>query len=85
MVEGVIELTSPGFEGVVGNNAAIISLFEQALTTLIDGINYANTSKKGYVHIVFTTSRAELEWRYVEGIATPSVATTVGRSEIIRA
>lgn len=74
-------VTSPGFEGIVGNNAAIIGLFEQALTTLIDDLNYANISKKGYVQITFTTSRAESEWRYVESIATQTQTTTVGHSE----
>lgn len=74
-------VTSPGFEGIVGNNATIISIFEQALTTLIDDLNYANISQKGYVQMAFTTSRAVSEWRYVESIATQTITTTVGRSE----
>jgi alkaline phosphatase D len=78
-------VTSPGFEGIVGNNATILSIFEQALTILIDDLNYANISRKGYAQITFTTSRAVAEWRYVEGIATQSVTTTVGRSEAITA
>lgn len=57
------------------------AFFEQALTTLFDGLNYANISKKGYVHITFSTSRAESEWRYVESIATQTQTTTVGHSE----
>ena len=78
-------VTSPGFEGIVGNNSTILSIFEQALTILIDDLNYANISKKGYAQVTFTTSRAVAEWRYVEGITTQTVATTVGRSEAITA
>ncbi len=74
-------VTSPGFEGIVGNNATIISIFEQALTTLVDDLNYANISKKGYVQIAFTTSRAVSEWRYIESITTQTITTTVGRTE----
>ena len=78
-------VTSPGFEGIVGNNSTILSIFEQALTILIDDLNYANISKKGYAQVTFTTSRAVADWRYVEGITTQTVATTVGRSEAITA
>lgn len=76
-------VTSPGFEGIVGNNTTIISIFEQALTTLIDDLNYANISQKGYVQITFTTSQAVSEWRYVNSITTQTQSTTVGRSERI--
>ena len=33
-------ISSPGFESFVGNNAAAIAGFEQALTILIDNLNY---------------------------------------------
>lgn len=76
-------VTSPGFEGIVGNNAAILNIFEQALMLLIDDLQYANISKKGYSMITFSPSRAVSEWRYVENITAPTTTTTVGRTETI--
>ncbi|CCH01845.1 alkaline phosphatase [Fibrella aestuarina BUZ 2] len=76
-------VTSPGFEGIVGNNPTILSIFEQALMLLIDDLQYANISKKGYSMITFSPGRAVSEWRYVENITAPNTATTVGRTETI--
>lgn len=76
-------VTSPGFEGIAGTNPAVLSLFEQALTRLIDDLTYVNISRKGYVQITFSSSRAVSEWRYIDSIITPTSTTTVGRSEVI--
>ncbi|MEZ0610562.1 alkaline phosphatase [Fibrella sp. WM1] len=76
-------VTSPGFEGIVGNNATILGFFEQALMLLIDDLQYANISKKGYSMMTFSPSRAVSEWRYVDSITSPTTTTTVGRTETI--
>lgn len=76
-------VSSPGFEAYLGLNPATLGGFEQALALLIDDLTYLDASRRGYVLVNFSTSRIVSEWRYVATIATPTTATTVGRTETI--
>ncbi|GAB3641563.1 alkaline phosphatase D family protein [Spirosoma arcticum] len=76
-------VTSPGFEAYLGLNPAALSGFEQALALLIDDLNYLDASRRGYTLVNFSNSRVQSEWRYIATITTPTVATTVGRTETI--
>ncbi|WP_162051529.1 alkaline phosphatase D family protein [Pontibacter pamirensis] len=68
-------VTSPGLEALFGNDPETIGGLEQALTTLIDDLNYLNASDRGYVMATFSNNEAQSEWRFVETIAVKNTAT----------
>lgn len=74
-------VTSPGFESILSANPAAIAGFEQALALLIDDLQYLDATRRGYTLVNFNASRVAAEWRFVPTIATPTVATTTGRTE----
>ena len=74
-------VSSPGFETYLGTtDAAFISGFEQALTTLIDGLNYFDASRRGYMMTTFNQTSVSSEWIYVDTILSSSYTASVGHS-----
>ncbi|WP_010135307.1 alkaline phosphatase D family protein [Ochrovirga pacifica] len=61
-------VSSPGFEVYTGLNPVDVGGFQQALTTLIDNLNYFNASKRGFVLTTFTQNDVKAEWNYVNTI-----------------
>ncbi|WP_165750208.1 alkaline phosphatase D family protein [Cellulophaga sp. Z1A5H] len=74
-------ISSPGFETYLGTtDAAFITGFEQALTTLIDGLRYFDASKRGYMMTTFTKTEITSEWIYVDTILSSSYETSIGHT-----
>ncbi|MBW3128429.1 alkaline phosphatase D family protein [Hymenobacter profundi] len=73
-------VSSPGFEAFLGSDPATIGAFEQLNTALINDLHYLDASHRGFVEVSFTATNATSTWKYVEGLATESTATTVGRT-----
>jgi alkaline phosphatase D len=78
-------VTSPGFEGVLGSNALAIAVFEDTLTLLIDDLQYANISRKGYTLLTLTPTEAVAEWRYVESIVAQAANVTLTKTQMLPA
>lgn len=74
-------ISSPGFETYLGTtDAAFIGGFEQALTTLIDGLSYFDASKRGYMMATFTKAAVTSEWIFVDTILSSSYTTNIGHT-----
>lgn len=73
-------VSSPGFEGFIGTDAATVAGFEQAITILIDDLNYVDASQRGYVEVTFTASSATSRWVYVSDIFSESYNSFIGHT-----
>ena len=71
-------VTSPGFEGIFGNDPATIQGIEQAFTLLIDGLQYFDASQRGYLMAEFTQSSASASYRFVDTIASAGYTAQEG-------
>lgn len=71
-------VTSPGFEGLFGNDPATISGIEQAFVLLINDLKYFDASRRGFVLAEFTPGSATANYRFVDTIATKQYQETVG-------
>ncbi|MEM7485759.1 MAG: alkaline phosphatase D family protein [Bacteroidota bacterium] len=76
-------VTSPGFEGIFGNDPATIAGIQQAFTLLIDGLKYFDASQRGYILTEFTHSGATASYRFVDSIASTAYTETEGSSTTV--
>ncbi|WP_165856884.1 alkaline phosphatase D family protein [Marinobacter sp. JSM 1782161] len=58
-------VSSPGLEYYLGLSASEAATAAQGLETLIDGLEYANVSQRGYLRVTFTATEARADWRFV--------------------
>ncbi|MEN1783740.1 MAG: alkaline phosphatase D family protein [Bacteroidota bacterium] len=72
-------VTSPGFEGIFGNDPATIAGIEQAFMLLIDGLQYFDAKQRGYVLTEFTPGGAKASYRFVDTIATAAYTEQEGQ------
>ncbi|MGZ0017037.1 alkaline phosphatase D family protein [Yeosuana sp. AK3] len=73
-------VSSPGFESFIGENSSAIIGFEQALTILIDDLNYFDASRRGYLMATITEVEVKSEWIFVDTILSDSYTTTIGHT-----
>ncbi len=73
-------VSSPGFEAFIETDAAALAGFEQALTTLIDGLNYFDASQRGFLMATFTATNVTAEWIFVSSILSESYTTEIGNT-----
>ena len=71
-------VTSPGFEGIFGDDPTTISGIQQAFTLLIDGLQYFDAAQRGYVLAEFTHGSAQASYRFVDNIASSVYTETEG-------
>ncbi|MDF2514924.1 MAG: alkaline phosphatase [Sphingobacterium sp.] len=77
-------VTSPGFEAYLGADAGFLSSLEKALATLVDDLEYANVSQRGFVLATFSAEKVVSQWYYVSTIATPTTDSILGHTETIQ-
>ena len=72
-------VTSPGFETYVGfgTDTAMQAGFEQAVTTLVDDLEYLNSAQRGYMLVEFTPAKSSCEWVYVDTITSETYTASV--------
>ncbi|NME66904.1 alkaline phosphatase D family protein [Flammeovirga aprica] len=73
-------VSSPGFEGIFGSDPSVIVPFEQANVALIEGLKYADASRRGFVFATFSNASANAEWHFVNGVFSEDTTTTVAHS-----
>ncbi|TXE15081.1 alkaline phosphatase [Seonamhaeicola algicola] len=73
-------VSSPGFESFIGTDPTTVASFEQALTILIDDLNYFDASKRGFLMATFTSTEVKSEWIFVDTILTSNYRTEIGNT-----
>ncbi len=76
-------VSSPGFEGIFGTNPSTIGPFEQANVALIEGLKYADASRRGFVLATFSNTAANAEWHFVNDVFSEDTSTTMAHSTIV--
>ncbi|WP_459788253.1 alkaline phosphatase D family protein [Alteriqipengyuania sp. 357] len=79
---GVSSVTSPGFEGYLPQVPT--SMLEQAVVGANPQLQWADTSRRGYMAVELTPQAATCEWRFVSGIRQRGV-TLAGRHRMTSA
>lgn len=74
-------VSSPGLEGVLGVEAA--ALFEGPIVTLVDDLQYANLSDRGWMEVTFTADSATADWRFVSAVDSTSYTLLDNRANRI--
>ncbi len=77
-------VTSPGLESYLGLPAAAIPSAEQAITTLVDDLQYLNASQRGYLLVTFTPEEARADWRFVSTVKARDYVIDSSRSKTLR-
>ncbi len=65
-------VSSPGIGEVLGGDPNVIAGFEDALTFLVDEMNYANLANRGYVLVSINSSSVTSEYKMVDTVFSPS-------------
>ena len=73
-------VSSPGFETYLGTNVSpeLIAGFQDAMVALVDGLNYFDASRRGFMMTTFTTTEVTSEWIFVDTLLSASYSTEVG-------
>lgn len=72
-------VSSPGFEGLFGNDPTTIAGIEQAFTLLIDGLTYFDASQRGYLMVELTEGSANASYRFVDTLASTAYTVMEGK------
>jgi alkaline phosphatase D len=76
-------ITSPGFEGLFGNDPAAIAGIEQAFPLLIDNLKYFDASQRGFVLTEFTPGSTTVHYRFIDTISSAQYQETVSKTTTI--
>lgn len=63
-------VSSPGLEGFLGADPEIVAYIERAFVLLVDGLEFMDASRRGYILARFTAGAAEASYRFVDTIAS---------------
>ncbi|MEH6566233.1 MAG: alkaline phosphatase D family protein [Halopseudomonas sp.] len=77
-------VTSPGLESYLGLPAEAIPGAEQAITALVDDLQYLNASQRGYLLVTFTADEARADWRFVSTVKAREYVVDNARSKTLR-
>ncbi|WP_461443463.1 alkaline phosphatase D family protein [Maribacter sp.] len=72
-------VSSPGFEGLFGDDPTTIAGIEQAFTLLIDGLKYFDASQRGYLMMEITEGSANASYRFVDTLASAAYTVVEGK------
>lgn len=61
-------VSSPGLEYYLQLPTEAIPQAEQAITLLVDDLQYLNASQRGYLRVTFTTEETRADWRFVSTV-----------------
>ena len=75
-------VSSPGFEGIFGDDPATIGAFEAANVALIDDLIYADASRRGFLLVTFSQGQAEAQWEFIQTLTSVNTTTITGNTAI---
>lgn len=73
-------VSSPGFDTYLGSSPNFVNSFQDAITLLIDGLNYFDSARRGYMEVTFSPGTATSDWIYVDSVFSESFSTIIGHS-----
>lgn len=76
-------VSSPGLEAYLGSNSAQNAQFAGVLKLLIDDLQYANVSERGYTMVTFSQAEVKADWIFVNTILNESFTASIGNSVTI--
>ena len=87
---GVSSVTSPGFEGYLPQIPT--QFLERALVDANPQLQWADTSRRGYMAVELTPQAASCEWRFVSGVrqrgtalgGTHNMASSLGSNTLAK-
>lgn len=72
-------VSSPGFEGLFGNDPTTIAGIEQAFTLLIDNLQYFDAAQRGYVLVEINAGAANASYRFIDTLVSTSYGVMEGK------
>ncbi|MGB7394352.1 MAG: alkaline phosphatase D family protein [Pricia sp.] len=78
-------VTSPGFEGLFGDDPDTIQGIENAFTLLIDNLKYFDASQRGYLMAEFTSGSATASYRFIDTITDEAYMVFEGKNTTLSA
>ena len=73
-------VSSPGFDTYLGSSPTFVNSFQDAITLLIDGLNYFDSARRGYMEVTFSPGTATSDWIFVDSVFSESFSTIIGHS-----
>ncbi len=73
-------VSSPGIGEILGGDPNVIAGFEDALSFLVDEINYSNLGNRGYALVTINGSSVSADYKFVDTVFSPSFAESSGHS-----
>ena len=73
-------VSSPGLEGLFGDDPTVIAGLEQSNVLLIDDLQYVDAAQRGYMMATFTGSEAKAEYNYISTLTAVDATTTLGHT-----
>lgn len=77
-------ISSPGFDEYLSLSSAQKGGFEGAITSLVDDLQYFDSSQRGYMEVVFTPTSATAEWKFVSTIQSTTYSVISGGKQRFR-
>lgn len=75
-------VSSPGMEQYLSLDQEGSKQLDQALTLLIDDLNYAETYSRGFMRVTFTNNEAKAKWYFVDNTDS-TIYNTIESDEIV--
>lgn len=73
-------VSSPGFDTYLGSEPAFVSAFQDAITILIDDLNYFDSAQRGYMQVTFAPGSATSNWIFVDTVFSDSFSAQIGQT-----
>jgi alkaline phosphatase D len=73
-------VTSPGLEEYLGIPDDMIQGAEQAISLLVDDLDYLNVNQRGYMLVTFTPEEARSDWYFVDTIKSKDYQIDAART-----
>ncbi|QNK78443.1 alkaline phosphatase D family protein [Winogradskyella sp. PAMC22761] len=73
-------VSSPGFDTYLGSEASFVAGFQQAITILIDDLNYFDSARRGYMEVTFSPGSATSNWIFVDTVFSETYSTQTGNT-----
>ncbi|SFM33709.1 alkaline phosphatase D family protein [Marinobacter zhejiangensis] len=77
-------ISSPGLEKYLQLPDAYVPGAEQAITVLVDDLQYVNASQRGYLMVEFTATEAKADWRFVTTVKSADYELDTSRSHSLK-
>lgn len=78
-------VSSPGIGEILGGDPNVIAGFENALTFLVDEMNFSNLGNRGYALVTINASSVSADYKFVDTVFSQSYGESTGHSVSVNA